>query len=534
MDREYGASRTIARGAAVLAAAAIFVKVLSAVYRVPFQNIAGDEGFYIYQQVYPIYGIIVVLATYGFPAGISSMLASQDSGGRGGHKQLITASLLWISIFGLLGFTLLYMGAEEIALLMNDLQLVPLIQVVAVSMLLLPLISCVRGLYQSSGNMLPTAYSQTIEQIVRVSVILIGSFILMERGFSLYAVGRGAMMGSVYGGLAATVILLYFVIKDRDRHFPLQWPSYEIFLQSGRILLFQGLAFCLSNMYILLLQLVDSFQLYAALIDQGILSQDAKVLKGTYDRGQPLIQVGLVITTSLALSMVPVLSSLRKQKAVEELKRMCRLAIKVSAAIGLAAAVGLTAILSSVNVMLFKDDQGRDALIIIAFMIVFASVAITSATILQTLGRIKASIIVVGLSVGLKAVMNPLFIADGGIEGAAWSSLAATAFGAAALLILVGRELSGEMISIRQMAITATAALAMFGALAGYTFLFSIIFEGYLASRWLSAIHALSAVLLGVVVYLPVLVKMKLFSREELLLIPLGDRLVRLLPREKN
>lgn len=341
-------------------------------------------------------------------------------------------------------------------------------------------------------------------------------------------------MGSVYGGLAATVILLYFVIKDRDRHFPLQWPSYEIFLQSGRILLFQGLAFCLSNMYILLLQLVDSFQLYAALIDQGILSQDAKVLKGTYDRGQPLIQVGLVITTSLALSMVPVLSSLRKQKAVEELKRMCRLTIKVSAAIGLAAAVGLTAILNSVNVMLFKDDQGRDALIIIAFMIVFASVAITSATILQTLGRIKASIIVVGLSVGLKAVMNPLFIADGGIEGAAWSSLAATAFGAAALLILVGRELSGEMISIRQMAITATAALAMFGALAGYTFLFSIIFEGYLASRWLSAIHALSAVLLGVVVYLPVLVKMKLFSREELLLIPLGDRLVRLLPREKN
>ena len=126
MDREYGASRRIARGAAILTAGSHFVKILSAIYRVPFQNIAGDEGFYIYQQVYPIYGIIIVLATYGFPAGISSMMAPHDKGGRS-QKELMTASLLWVSIFGLFGFLLLYMGAEEIALLMNDSKLVPLI-----------------------------------------------------------------------------------------------------------------------------------------------------------------------------------------------------------------------------------------------------------------------------------------------------------------------------------------------------------------------------------------------------------------------
>lgn len=531
MDREYGASRTIARGAAILAAAAIFVKVLSAVYRVPFQNIAGDEGFYIYQQVYPIYGILVVLATYGFPAGISSMMATQEGRRR---KELMTASLLWVSLFGILGFLLLYTGAEGIAHLMNDVKLVPLIQVVAFSMLLLPLISCVRGSYQSSGYMLPTAFSQTIEQIVRVLVILVGSFILMEKGASLYAVGEEAMKGSIYGGMAAAAILLFFVMKDRDEHFPLRWPSNEVFVQSGKILLFQGLAFCLSNMYILLLQLIDSFQLYAALVDQGILPQDAKVMKGTYDRGQPLVQVGLVISTSMALSMVPVLSSLKRKHSYDALKSMCRLTIKVSVMIGLAAAIGLSAILSSVNVMLFKDDQGKAALTIIALMIVFASVAITSATILQTLGRIKASVIVICLSVAVKAVLNPLFISDGAITGAAWSSLLATAFGAFALLILLSRELSFRIMNLRQLGAIAMAALAMFGVLIGYTSLFSAIFEGYLESRGLSSIHALSSVLLGVVVYLPVLVKMKVFSHEELQLIPFGDRLVRLLPRENN
>ena len=461
------------------------------------------------------------------------MMASQGKNERE-RKELMSASLLWISAFGILGFLLLFIGAKEIALLMNDIRLVPLIQVVAFSMLLLPIISCVRGFYQSSGYMLPTAFSQTIEQIVRVSVILIGSYILMEKGSSLYTVGEGAMKGSIYGGVAATAILLFFVIKDRKEYFSLQWPSHEAILLSGKIILFQGLAFCLSNMYLLLLQLMDSFQLYAALVDQGIAPEDAKILKGTYDRGQPLLQVGLVITTSLALTMVPVLSSLKKQRSLEELKRMSCLTIKVSAIIGLAASVGLAAILSSVNVMLFKDDHGKAALTIISFMIVFASIAITSATILQTLGRIKASVTVLCLSVGVKAVVNPLFIAGGAITGAAWSSFLATVLGAVALLVLLRRELAVKMLSLRQLTVMAMAAIAMFGVLAGYTWLFSAIFEGYLESRMLSTIHALSAVLLGVVVYLPISVRMKLFSHEELQLIPFGDRLVRLLPRENN
>lgn len=49
------------KGAAILTAAALAAKLLSALYRVPYQNMVGDIGFYIYQQVYPIYGIVVAL-----------------------------------------------------------------------------------------------------------------------------------------------------------------------------------------------------------------------------------------------------------------------------------------------------------------------------------------------------------------------------------------------------------------------------------------------------------------------------------------
>ncbi|RKJ14834.1 polysaccharide biosynthesis protein, partial [Butyricicoccus sp. 1XD8-22] len=70
-------SRQLMKGAVILTLAAFIIKILSAVYRVPFQNIVGDTGFYIYQQVYPLYGIASVLAASGFPVIISRIVAKK-------------------------------------------------------------------------------------------------------------------------------------------------------------------------------------------------------------------------------------------------------------------------------------------------------------------------------------------------------------------------------------------------------------------------------------------------------------------------
>ena len=64
-------SQNLMAGAGGLAVSGLIDKVLSAVYRVPFQNLVGNTGFYVYQQVYPIYGIGMVLALSGWPLFIS-------------------------------------------------------------------------------------------------------------------------------------------------------------------------------------------------------------------------------------------------------------------------------------------------------------------------------------------------------------------------------------------------------------------------------------------------------------------------------
>ncbi len=45
----------VMKGALLLTLAGLAGKVLSAGYRIPLQNLTGDVGFYIYQQVYPFW-----------------------------------------------------------------------------------------------------------------------------------------------------------------------------------------------------------------------------------------------------------------------------------------------------------------------------------------------------------------------------------------------------------------------------------------------------------------------------------------------
>jgi len=112
---------TLLKGAFALTLAAVVTKILSAVYRVPFQNIVGDIGFYIYQQIYPIYAFALVLSTYGFPVVLSKLYTERkNSGGREDVHRLLVVSGGFIFVICAVFFFILYFGARRLAVLMGD------------------------------------------------------------------------------------------------------------------------------------------------------------------------------------------------------------------------------------------------------------------------------------------------------------------------------------------------------------------------------------------------------------------------------
>src|SRR3954453_14485409 len=103
MQKSLKPSKAVFKGAFILTIAALFTKILSAFYRIPFQNIVGDVGFYIYQQVYPFYAIAIALSTYGFPVVISKLYTEEMNKKESANpKQLFLFSAIFLFVFGLL------------------------------------------------------------------------------------------------------------------------------------------------------------------------------------------------------------------------------------------------------------------------------------------------------------------------------------------------------------------------------------------------------------------------------------------------
>ena len=65
------------KGAMILTLAGIIVKIIGAFSKVLLARILGGEGIGLYQMAYPIYQIIVSLATAGLPVAISIMIADK-------------------------------------------------------------------------------------------------------------------------------------------------------------------------------------------------------------------------------------------------------------------------------------------------------------------------------------------------------------------------------------------------------------------------------------------------------------------------
>ncbi|KAB7664954.1 polysaccharide biosynthesis protein [Bacillus sp. B1-b2] len=526
------------KGAFILTIAALVTKILSAIYRIPFQNIVGDTGFYIYQQVYPFYGVVVSLSTYGFPVVLSKLyMEMKVEGNQSGIEKLVNSSFFLLFFIGFLSFIMLFFSSENLAIWMGDPHLSPLLKVISFTFLLSPFIATIRGVFQGEGNMLPTAVSQVGEQTIRVGTILFAAIFFSYQGYSLYFIGAGALFGSITGGALCLVILLLFYKKAR---YPLSFFRLSTFMHKEnralqRRILYEGITISISSMLLILLQLADSLNLYSLLLESGVNPESAKVLKGVYDRGQPLIQIGTIISTSMALAIVPLITKDKQNGDKVGLVKNIRFSILISFFIGLGAAVGLISIIKQTNSMLFENKNGSDVLGILCCVIFLNALIATMTAILQGLGHSIYPAILIVLGFILKYMINGWLVSIFGINGAAYSTL----FVLLIILLFMSSKLKRivriAIVDYKQLASIVFAGIIMFIVLKVFLLFSTSLIEGAIDNeRIRDAIQALAGVIIGGFVYVFIVLKQKVFKEEDLLLLPFGNKLAWFLPKNKE
>lgn len=441
---EKSPGRRIWAGALFISGATIIGKVLSSLYRVPYQNMTGDLGYYVYQQVYPLYGAAMVIAMYGFPVIISKMIvdAKLDKGIQEA-KETAWSTFFILSLLFTILFVLFYTGAGTIALFMGDVELTGAIRTMSYVLLTVPILSVVRGYFQGMNQMEPTAYSHVAEKFIRVAGILLFAWLAVTLGNGAYDAGEGASAGSVFGSVVSVLVLVWFLQKNRKKSLaqPLSYRN-AVHRMPGhsKVLLTQGLVVCLGALLFILYQMIDAFTVVRFLQMNGAVGEEAMIAKGIFDRGQPLLQFGTVIASSFAMVLVPLLQEERMKGKLASSRYYASLMMKVSFLLGMAAAAGMVILTEPINIMLFTNDSGTGVLRTLSTALVMSGTVMISAAVLQGNGSFRVPAVSLAAGFAVKLICNIVLIPVLDTHGAAIGTVAGLSVTAAVNIYWIYRK----------------------------------------------------------------------------------------------
>ena len=521
-----GKERTnqIVRGAFILTIAGLLSKVLSATYRIPLQNLTGDFGFYIYQQVYPLLGTVMILALYGFPAAISKITAEHRL-----ENKTLTVTSFYVPLFLILlfingvFFVLLYSLAPLIVTWMGDEQLLRSFRFAAFLFLVIPFIALLRGVTQGKGMMQQTAYSQILEQLIRVTMIITASYLIFIEKLNIYQIGEAGVLATLVGMVVALFVFIWPIPKQKMRPVrklsPVPWKYYF----TTCVLI--GVFATFNHLILLLMQMVDTLTIVPGLVKSGLSSVEAMETKGVFDRGQPLIQFGVVFGSSFALALIP--NVVRKQaNAPDAQATVIRDAFLFGFYITVGATLGLFSLMPETNILLFTNSEGTSSLQLLSLTLVLTALSITGAAVLQSVGNIKYIAYSVLGATGLKYIFNMILVPMLDIRGSAIATVCSMLFLTLLIFIFVDKKVP-DIRFVQH--IRWKPLLIASGSMVIYIYGVRYIFLSFVEpTRGMLLVYVLFMIRTGAAIYLVLLLRYHVLSNKQIQALPFSGVVLRI------
>lgn len=537
--------QSLVRGTTILAVAGIVVKVMGAFFRLPLVNWIGDTGMANYSPAYYIYAFLVILATSGLPVAISKMVS--ESIAIGNHYQahrVFKLSTTLMCVMGLIFFILLFCFAPQIASLMNNPDAALGMRVIAPALLLVPIMAAFRGYFQGMQNMKPTAISQVIEQLFRVCLGLGAAYFLFFKvgddfmnGTDKYVRGAaGANFGATAGSIGGLLMILFIYALARKGILKRVRRTRKHGSASNKQILKRVLVIAvpitIGAAIMPILNLIDSALVMNRLTDAaGFAQAEAQSLYGQLSGFvSSLINIPQVLTQSVAVSLVPIISASHKIGETEKLHDNVNLGIRMSVIIGYPCAIGLMVLAKPILLLLYPSQAESAAnaasiLVIMAFGLIFLSITQTLTGVLQ--GVDKQMIPVKNLLIGMvfKIVITwvlvgiPSINVNGAAVGTVVAYIVAISLNMRAVKKYTGVKVDNTLTFVRPLISSVIMGVFAFGAyklfmLAGH-----------------NSIATLLSVAVGGVIYVIMIFLTKSITKEELSVLPKGDKIAKLVDK---
>ena len=526
-------------GAAILTVSTILIKIMGALFKLPLANIIGDARMADFGTAYNIYSLLLILSTAGLPVALSRMVASADALD---HRQQVkrTFHMARAAFFtlGLLSTLVMLVFNKQLAAFMDNPEASLSIAVLAPAVVCVCLTSAYRGYTQGLGDMVPTSVSQIIETACKLIFGLTAAAILVRTGRSAMGAAGGIFGVTVGTVLALIYIILYTLRQDRRLGAPQGEPDLpESRSATLKKLIAIGIPITIGSCILNIVAIADNKMILNLLHSAAGFSKEmAKVYYGVYFNSQTLYNLPSAFAVPLVTSAIPAITAYAAKKQHRDAAQISGAALKLMNLLAFPLAVGMGVLSYSLMHGLYpmSHESGPSILALMSVASYFVCITMLTNAILQAYGHEWLPMISMAAGGICKVLVNYMLLRDPriGILGAAVGNIVCYLVISVLNLIMIKRKTEECPAMLPLFAKPLLASLIM----GGFAWCADRIFRGLLVrfglfrgGRLGDLVPAVLAVIVGMVVYLLMVILLKAIRREELDLVPKGDKIAKLL-----
>ncbi len=563
-------------GAIILMAGTLVVKVVSVLFKVPITNMLSESAMSYFETAYTFFNLFSTLATAGFPIAISKIISENSVEGRyRDTKKILKVSLAFFSVTGLLGTLIMFFGAGAFAGMIKNPGATFSIMCLSPAVLFLCMMSAYRGYYQGLRNMYPTAHSQIIEAVVKMvcgvgftyAMLNFAQRELEEKGtvlgkayetaadaqYAIYQISAGAALLGV--AVSTGVGLLYLASRHRllgdgiNRHHLARAPEARSAKETLRYMVQLAIPICLGSVAINLTSMIDM----ATVMDRlsRVMDQAPEVVLAQYkgsipaDMANNLVPSHLygaytsiavtianiipAVSAGFGVSALPLVSNAWARRSKREVQKSIQTVLRITALFCIPAGIGLSMLAKPVCQLFFNKPMGiaiaAPLLQVLGIASIFISLTSALNSLLQAVGRVAVPVRLIIIGGMVKFIINFTFVGMPRINMKAvpYGTLACYMVIVALSLYVIKAVTRVEM-NLRQIIVKPLIAAIACGAAAvlAYDFFYTL---------WPSKYTVLPAVGVGAVVYAVGVLLLRAVKKEDVLMLPKGEKVAKILEK---
>jgi O-antigen/teichoic acid export membrane protein len=518
-------------GTFIATASLVLVKILGMLYVIPFYSIVGTKGGALYSYAYNIYLTFLGISSAGIPSAISKIISEYNALGYIEAKaRAFKLGKKLIMFCSILAFILLFVFAPLIAKLIigdlkggntiDDVSLV--IRCVSFAVLIIPHLSVTKGFLQGHKYIGPSSTSNIIEQVIRIFIILAGSYITYKVLHCSLKVAVGvAVSGAFFGGLFAYLYLKRNISKHKsDLNLEKEYPKDNI---SNKEIIKKIIAYAVPFIIINIVHNIYSFTdmvlILRTLNHLGFAAADVEFITSIISTwGGKISMIVNSIASGMTVTLIPSIVSAYAVKNYQELNEKLNKALQIVIFISLPMTIGLSILSTPVWTIFYNTNPyGGAVLKVMIFNALVGNISMIVSATLQSCNRFKLVYItnIVGLltnallDVPLMLLCNRLGI--GAYYGAVISSFIGYTISIFLGLHLITKEDNFKLNYISTFKVSLKALISAI-IMAVIILLVNKILPFDVYSKSQSIIIILIDSLIGAIIYFSLCAKMKIIS----------------------